>query len=495
MTQTTDKLQLEKLLAPKRNHYFYGKLLTEQSLSMEQNHGMYLDRLINRLGLGSGVLCGLTLTPFEGGKICVAKGVAIDGLGRLIVVPNDVTIDPKEITDCCGKVIKTLTPPQTVTISLCYHECFANYSPVMVSDCNVREQCAPDTIIEGYCVKVSEGAPPKVDVDEKLCEALHAEAMNTAERRQNICEYSTGACPTPPADPCVVLGVITLDKEDKGNITLSIDECAYRTTVYSNADLLNMILCLVGDSGIKGDKGDPGLQGPEGPIGPMGLQGPAGPQGDVGPQGIPGQDGKNGLDPTLTKVAWINWEHGGTKTISQFMEGLIVRWSDLVTVRNTPVPNNRTWFIVEVEYPNKANSVSPFQHSTIFVQRVLDESIYVADVNKQTQATFQPDGKFPTTFIDTIKNTTDNEDKCLCRVIIKNNYLWDTKDDSRPVDGDFFGEQYSNPAGGWDVITGDGVPGGDFESWFVLLLDSPPPIIGPSRSVPIPKRSRRTPRP
>ena len=47
------------LETPERNRYFYGKLLDEASLRMEQSYFNQKRWMMNRLGLGSGVLCGL----------------------------------------------------------------------------------------------------------------------------------------------------------------------------------------------------------------------------------------------------------------------------------------------------------------------------------------------------------------------------------------------------------------------------------------------------
>ena len=149
MSHTTDRLQSGKLLAPKRNNYFFGQLLDEIQLFKEQDYYKNMERLINRLGLGSGVLCGLEINPSQDGKqLCLSPGVAVDPLGRVIIVPEVHCFDPRQISDCCGQVTEEIAAKEAkdVTISICYHECFADYSPVMVSDCNTREQCAPGTV-------------------------------------------------------------------------------------------------------------------------------------------------------------------------------------------------------------------------------------------------------------------------------------------------------------------------------------------------------------
>ena len=50
------------LHAPKRNKYFYGKLLDAAHMSLEQCYGIDKRRMLNRLALGPGVLCGLDVT-------------------------------------------------------------------------------------------------------------------------------------------------------------------------------------------------------------------------------------------------------------------------------------------------------------------------------------------------------------------------------------------------------------------------------------------------
>ena len=55
----TKSADLGHLVTPCRNNYFYGKLLDEFHLEMEQSYFNRHRWLLNRLSLGSGVLCGL----------------------------------------------------------------------------------------------------------------------------------------------------------------------------------------------------------------------------------------------------------------------------------------------------------------------------------------------------------------------------------------------------------------------------------------------------
>jgi hypothetical protein len=178
---------LRVLSAPRRNHFFYGKRMDVQHFVMEQNYGKLKQWLLNRLGLGTGVLCGLRVSV-DGERVCVDPGVAIDGLGREIVVPVRACIDPLAAEDdCCGEHRATgLIPPPApapsretgastaplpstsdgrptngiFTLWVCYCECLTDHEPVLVSDCSTREHCAAGTVVETFCLKATPGLPP-----------------------------------------------------------------------------------------------------------------------------------------------------------------------------------------------------------------------------------------------------------------------------------------------------------------------------------------------
>lgn len=73
-----------------RNRYYVGKLLTSADFQTEQNYFNNKRRFINSLMLGEGVVCGLSVYSLDDLSIMVESGVAIDGLGREIVVENSV---------------------------------------------------------------------------------------------------------------------------------------------------------------------------------------------------------------------------------------------------------------------------------------------------------------------------------------------------------------------------------------------------------------------
>lgn len=73
-----------------RNRYFYGKLLTVRDFELEQTYMNNKRRLINRAVLGAGVVCGLGVTQADDYTLLVESGLALDYLGREIVVDSPV---------------------------------------------------------------------------------------------------------------------------------------------------------------------------------------------------------------------------------------------------------------------------------------------------------------------------------------------------------------------------------------------------------------------
>ena len=205
--------RVELLAAPQRNNYFYGKLMDARHFQMEQSYGKRKRWMLNRLGLGEGVLCGLDMTP-EDGKVRLNPGVAIDALGREIIVPEAVCIDPWQKTDDCGRPADKLSDDEghTVYICLAYHECFTEYLPVLVTDCDTREQCAPGAIVESFHLLVQDKNPEVAPntPGEEVCDAL-AQGADEAEKRRLLCEaLAPDHCPAQAKKTCVVLSVVTL---------------------------------------------------------------------------------------------------------------------------------------------------------------------------------------------------------------------------------------------------------------------------------------------
>jgi hypothetical protein len=243
---------LRELSAPRRNHYFYGKLMDVCHFEMEQTYGNHKRWLVNQHALGAGVLCGLDVKAHDE-KLWVDPGMAIDGYGREIIKPVRTSIDPWTITDQCGVAQSELSKDirHEVTLLLCYRECLTDYMPVLVSDCGNDQASAAGTLVETFqlaiVAEVPEGVLPALDP--RCCSALSARGEdqrvqheNTVieQLRRNLCECTAGPC-LAPIEPCVVLAVIELLP---GGRIGTIEKCRYRQRIYSNQVLLDLILCL-----------------------------------------------------------------------------------------------------------------------------------------------------------------------------------------------------------------------------------------------------------
>ena len=82
---------LDGLVAPVRPRYFDGRLLTAADFAREQEYHLAGRRRLTLLAVGSGVVEGLRVRT-TGNHVIVSPGLAIDGLGREIIVPEAVEV-------------------------------------------------------------------------------------------------------------------------------------------------------------------------------------------------------------------------------------------------------------------------------------------------------------------------------------------------------------------------------------------------------------------
>ena len=157
------------------------------SLELEQRYGNSKRWLINRLSLGQGVLCGLEVTASaDGREVSVSPGVAIDGYGREIIVPETSRgIDVRQPTDDCGRPDGLpLRGAGTVTLYICYHECEAEPAAVLVSECGPERRCENGLVRERYRLRIGrdEPAPPGLVTPEQ-CARIFAQPPDNTSRR------------------------------------------------------------------------------------------------------------------------------------------------------------------------------------------------------------------------------------------------------------------------------------------------------------------------
>ncbi len=79
-----------KLYPFERNRYYAGKMLTSADFLAEQTYFNNKRRFLNSMMYGAGIVCGLGVFSLDDLSILVESGVAIDGMGREIVIDSSV---------------------------------------------------------------------------------------------------------------------------------------------------------------------------------------------------------------------------------------------------------------------------------------------------------------------------------------------------------------------------------------------------------------------
>jgi hypothetical protein len=224
----------------RRNRFFYGKLMDTRHWELEQEYGIQSRRLINRLGLGAGILCGLDVRIGDDGAVCISPGVAVDPHGREIVVGETVMLERvDQPTDDCGRAVGDPVRGGDVTIWLCYHECGSEYTRLANGDCGHREQCVPGLLDERFSVRIGADLPEGPGLSCEECHAIFPADPAGPPQRRVIADTLAGPC-CDPAGCCVALATVSINS-DGFPTDVGLD-C--RTPLYSNEELLDLILCL-----------------------------------------------------------------------------------------------------------------------------------------------------------------------------------------------------------------------------------------------------------
>jgi hypothetical protein len=251
---------LRRLNPPRRNHFFTGKMMGVAQFEREQRYGMGERWLLNRLTLGTGILCGLEVTVSADGKyIRLEPGVAVDPWGREIIVARAVPqYDPFKAggDGGCGAG-PAITAAGDYLLCLTYRECMTDEQPAAYGDdCQGQPECQPDTTVETFALgfRPAAGGPDGFDCTGWTANVLPPDAVagdggkppTAAELRDRLLRQFGASCGKIPGDPCVPLGQVTASKNTDGTFTLSPGSKASRVQIYSQTQLLDLVLCLAG---------------------------------------------------------------------------------------------------------------------------------------------------------------------------------------------------------------------------------------------------------
>jgi hypothetical protein len=246
------------LQTPVRNHYFYGQLLGVESFELETGYEVGQRRMLNRLVLGCGVVCGLgiDLLP-DGRRIAVERGLAIDGWGREIVVPRrtDPIEIPQQVIDASLERAGDCPEDACVQVVICYHECLGDPQPELAGDCQTADPCVPSTIRERYRIAFRDH-----------CERYDEPCASSGAIRGRRIDHDRLAwwvtyerdCGRPPRDPCIPLanlGVFEPEDETARCHHERVD-IGVRPVVWSNVLLRELVADALGR-----DRDDEGRRG------------------------------------------------------------------------------------------------------------------------------------------------------------------------------------------------------------------------------------------
>ncbi|MFX3632999.1 MAG: hypothetical protein ACE3L7_04645 [Candidatus Pristimantibacillus sp.] len=148
-------MKKSRLYPFERNRYFYGKLLTVRDFESEQKYVNDKRRLLNRLLFGSGVVSGMQVVAVDDKTISIEMGVAIDYIGREVVIPSPVTLKLSMLEGFTNNEYK-----KNVYLCVSYDE--KGKEPVhSVGNSSIRsdEVSEYNRVLESYRLTIVEEAP------------------------------------------------------------------------------------------------------------------------------------------------------------------------------------------------------------------------------------------------------------------------------------------------------------------------------------------------
>lgn len=400
-----------------RNHYFTGKLLVERDFTDEQRY--YRDKLRHhhqRLH-GCGVVCGLKVKEHPDPAcrdrfVCIEPGTAVDCCGREIMVREEECIDitqTEAIRDLKKRMEKEKDDPDCQTshalqICLRYRECHTEDIPVLYDECGCDDtQCAPNRILESYAIDiiVNPKEPDWIHRVRTACEVADCETL-----------YKTmlEPCPDPTVLDCIPLAVIRNYTPGQPVTETMIDNWSHRPLLPSTHLLDLLIRCILAKR-------------------------------------------------ALTHIRDIGWDHGAEYSCHQFMRSFV---GDDQSPKAFEVTFERPVLTTE-ELRKEEPSPRIFQ---AIVVRDVDKpsegrSIEVAPArawqsDDRTRVFLRIDPSYALA-LEREQVTFDLYLTLRCNMIVDERGV--------PVDGDLLAQRHVDGTYHGRPPTGDGVPGGTFESW------------------------------
>lgn len=173
-----------------RNRYFYGKLLTAEDFSQEQQYGNDKRRMINRWLFGAGIVSGLEIIRVDDYSVSLEMGLALDNTGREIAVETPVIVKLSSIE---GYEDATMEEGEE-SLYLCIRYAEEPVEPVQNVANRAVHTVEEDTfnkVREGYALYLTDDEPEELEAPNPEGEELRyvfdrAERINQGQYRPGI---------------------------------------------------------------------------------------------------------------------------------------------------------------------------------------------------------------------------------------------------------------------------------------------------------------------
>lgn len=145
-----------------RNNFYYGKLMDVDQFRKDAVYANGKRWMINRVMWGTGTASGLDVMvdPVNPGFGFIRSGLAIDPVGRELVLAEPTLVDFAQPTDDQGVPVGARLTTGITEIALVYAERLVDAQPVLVPDCDGPGKCAAGTVREDVIVVVRQVTQP-----------------------------------------------------------------------------------------------------------------------------------------------------------------------------------------------------------------------------------------------------------------------------------------------------------------------------------------------
>jgi hypothetical protein len=201
----------------RRSNFYTGKLLTKQDLIREQRYAIDKLRLHYTALHGWGVACGLMVSPNPqcADRFVVTAGFAVDDCGREIRLLKDCTVmfpkTPQPVSNPCKPEDESCNEEadsssgelesQTYYVCIRYNECQEDFMPVLFADCCGTSK-QPNIVSECATIELLTEAPAS------LSEIKHRKHAGHVDNCHALLEHIPEKCPPTGSGLCIPLAVI-----------------------------------------------------------------------------------------------------------------------------------------------------------------------------------------------------------------------------------------------------------------------------------------------